>query len=98
MTRSCTIQVGKMVDGAADYHTKSSTRGAKSTLVEELLSDAKSRQYRKKKFNEIQVRQKKGGPTRARVISNKNYAVSRVHTFFFVVRKMKHFMMIDAEI
>eukprot|EP00041_Stephanoeca_diplocostata_P014948 m.282729 g.282729 ORF g.282729 m.282729 type:complete len:243 (-) comp19863_c0_seq1:257-985(-) len=51
------FQIGKVVDGAADYYSKDSTRGkGKSTLADELLSDLDFKRYHKKKFTEIQAK------------------------------------------
>ncbi|EDQ88777.1 uncharacterized protein MONBRDRAFT_26080 [Monosiga brevicollis MX1] len=52
------FQVGRIVDGAADFYSDRSTKkAAKRTLVDELLEDQSTRRYNKQKF--VQLSQSK---------------------------------------
>ncbi|KAJ3330933.1 hypothetical protein HDU76_004481 [Blyttiomyces sp. JEL0837] len=52
------FQIGTVVEGAADYYNGRLTkRERKNGIVEELLSDEKTKKYLKRKFGEVQERQ-----------------------------------------
>ena len=55
------FQIGTVVDGAQEYYTEGRGRTKKkNTMVDDLLADAKFRQYHKKKYNSMQAG--KAGP------------------------------------
>jgi len=59
------FQIGKVVDGPADFYAGDNTRGkGKATLADELLSDVAFRKYHKAKFNEIQKKRARDGVTK----------------------------------
>ncbi len=49
------VQVGTVVESAADfYHSRVPKKQRKQTIVEELLADAQTRRYNKRKYMELQ--------------------------------------------
>ncbi|XP_038063837.1 deoxynucleotidyltransferase terminal-interacting protein 2-like isoform X2 [Patiria miniata] len=61
------VQVGTVVESAADfYHSRIPKKQRKQTIVEELLADAETRRYNKRKYLELQERTKRWGPRSSR--------------------------------
>uniref|UniRef100_H2YPK3 Fcf2 pre-rRNA processing C-terminal domain-containing protein n=1 Tax=Ciona savignyi TaxID=51511 RepID=H2YPK3_CIOSA len=53
------FQMGRIMDNAADfYSSRIPKKQRKSTLVDELMADAKFKKYQKRKFNEIQAKRR----------------------------------------
>lgn len=51
------VQVGTVMDSAADFHhARVSRKDRRQTIVDELLADAEMRRYNKKKYMELQIR------------------------------------------
>lgn len=64
------VQIGTIQHGAAEFYSRPTRAERKTTMVEELMQDADTKRYFKKKFLEIQ--QKKESGSRKWYNSSKN--------------------------
>jgi len=74
------FQIGTVIESSADfYHSRVPMKQRKRTIVEELMDDAKFKQYTKRKFREIvkQQPQKSKGKKNERRFNNKRNADRR---------------------
>ena len=53
--------MGTIVEGPTEFFGRIKKKDRKETIVQEVLADQKSREYFKRKYNEIQERSNSGG-------------------------------------
>ncbi|XP_010511209.1 PREDICTED: rRNA-processing protein fcf2 [Camelina sativa] len=59
------FQIGTVIEPSAEYHNRLTKKNRKATLADELLSDPKASQYRKRKVKEIEEK--------SRAVTNKKW-------------------------